>query len=86
MSYVMAVEDKEFGKLLGDVEAIKKDLSEVESDIKAMKSSVDGILTQIATVRGGMSVAIWASGVAGALFMFVITKIMPLLFGTLPKI
>jgi len=82
----MAVSDQSFGELRGDVKAIQKDLSEVESDMKDLKRSVDGILTQIATVRGGMSVAIWASGIIGALGMFALTKVAPLLVGFLPKV
>lgn len=81
----MAVNDTEFGELRGDVKAIKKDLSEVESDMKELKGKVDGILTQIATVRGGMAVAIWASGFIGAVGMFALTKIAPLFLGFLPK-
>lgn len=82
----MAIADQSFGELRGDVKAIQKDLSEVESDMKDLKRSVDGILTQIATVRGGMSVAIWASGIIGALGMFAITKLTPFLLGFLPKV
>lgn len=82
----MAVNDTEFGELRGDVKAIKKDLSEVETDMKALKQSVDGILTQIATVQGGLKVSIWFAGVVGAGGMFLITKIAPLLLGFLPKV
>lgn len=82
----MTVSPQQFGEMVGDVKSIKKDLSEVETDIKALKNSVDGILTQIATVRGGMRVAIWFSGIIGALAMFGLTKVAPLLIGALPKI
>lgn len=82
----MAVSDQSFGELRGDVKAIQKDLSEVESDMKELKRSVDGILTQIATVQGGLKVSIWFAGVVGAGGMFLITKIAPLLLGFLPKV
>ncbi len=82
----MAIPDQAFGELRGDVKAIQKDVSELETDMKELKRSVDGILTQIATVRGGMAVAIWASGFIGAVGMFALTKIAPLFIGFLPKV
>lgn len=82
----MTVSPQQFGEMVGDVKAIQKDLSEVETDIKALKTSVDGILTQIATVRGGMRVAIWFSGILGGAIMFGLTKVAPFLVGALPKI
>lgn len=82
----MAIPDQAFGELRGDVKAIQKDLSEVETDMKELKTKVDGILTQIATVQGGMRVAIWFSGIIGAGAMLAITKILPLFLGFLPKV
>ncbi len=82
----MAIPDQAFGELRGDVKAIQKDLSEVETDMKDLKRSVDGILTQIATVQGGMRVAIWFSGIIGAGAMLALTKILPLFLGALPKV
>ena len=82
----MAIPDQAFGELRGDVKAIQKDLSAVESDMKELKRSVDGILTQIATAQGGMRVAIWFSGIIGAGAMLALTKLSPFLIGFLPKV
>lgn len=82
----MAVSDREFGELLGDVKSIKKDLAELENTTSSLEMKVDGILTQIAQVQGGLRVSIYFAGIIGALAMFGLTKVAPLLIGTLPKL
>lgn len=82
----MAVSDREFGELLGEVRAMKRDLAKVEENTKGLDGKVDGILSRFDQIDGGMKTAIWLSGVFGALVMFGITKIAPFLLGFLPKI
>lgn len=80
------VSDREFGELLGKVSAIEADLKRLEKNVDGISGNVTGILNQIATVSGGMRVAIWFSGIIGALAMFGLTKIAPLFLGFLPKV
>lgn len=82
----MTVSPQQFGEMVSDVKNIKEDMVEVKSDMKDMEGKVDRILTQIATVRGGMRVAVWFSGILGALGMFGLTKVAPMFIGFLPKI
>jgi len=86
MSYNMAVSDREFGELLGEVRAMKRDLAKVEENTKGLDGKVDGILSRFDQIDGGMKTAIWFSGLLGALAMFAMTKGLPLLFGFLPKV
>lgn len=82
----MAVSDREFGELLGEVRAMKRDLAKVEENTNGLDSKVDGILSRFDQIDGGMKVAIWLSGLIGALGMFGLTKLSPLLLGFLPKV
>lgn len=82
----MAVSDREFGELLGEVRAMKRDLAKVEENTKGLDSKVDGILSRFDQIDGGMKIAIWFSGIVGALAMFGLTKILPMLLGFLPKV
>lgn len=82
----MAISDREFGELLGKVNAMKDDLRRVEKNVEGLDVKVDGILGQISQVAGGMRVAIWFSGIIGAMAMFGLTKVAPMLLGALPRI
>lgn len=82
----MAVSDREFGELLGKVNAIQKDVTELETSTKSLDGKVDGLIRRFDQIDGGMKVAIWFSGIIGALAMFGLTKVAPLLIGALPKI
>jgi tetrahydromethanopterin S-methyltransferase subunit G len=82
----MAISDREFGELLGKVNAMKDDLQRVEKNVEGLDVKVDGILGQISQVAGGMRVAIWFSGIIGGGVVFAATKVIPLFLGTLPKI
>ena len=83
---VMAVSEREVSDILRRVIHLEEGVKEMRSDVRALDAKIDGILSQIATVRGGMSVAIWMSGVVGAVGMFALTKVAPLLLGFLPKV
>lgn len=82
----MAVSDREFGQLLGKVSAIEADLKRVEKNVDSMDGKVDGIIARFDQIDGGMKVAIWFAGIIGALAMFGLTKVAPLLLGFLPKV
>lgn len=82
----MAVSEREVSDILRRVIHLEEGMKEMRSDVRALDAKIDGILSQIATVRGGMSVAIWMSGVVGAIGMFALTKVAPLLLGFLPKV
>lgn len=82
----MAVSDREFGELLGDVKAMKKDLSELETTAKGLNEKVDGILSKFDQATGGLRVAMAVSGFLGALAMLLLTKVLPILFAGLPKL
>lgn len=82
----MAVSDREFGELLGEVRAMKRDLAKVEENTQGLDSKVDGILSRFDQIDGGMRIAIWFSGIIGALAMFGLTKVAPMLMGFLPKV
>ena len=82
----MAVSEREVSDILRRVIHLEEGVKEMRSDVRALDAKIDGILSQIATVRGGMSVAIWMSGVVGAVGMFALTKIAPLFLGFLPKV
>lgn len=82
----MAVSDREFGELLGEVRSMKRDLAKVEENTKGLDGKVDGILSRFDQIDGGMKIAIWFSGIIGALAMFGLTKVAPMLLGFLPKV
>lgn len=82
----MAVSDREFGELLGEVRSMKRDLAKVEENTQGLDGKVDGILSRFDQIDGGMKIAIWFSGIIGALAMFGLTKVAPLLLGVLPKV
>lgn len=82
----MAVSEREVSDILRRVIHLEEGVKEMRSDVRALDTKIDGILSQIATVKGGMSVAIWVSGVVGAVGMFALTKVAPLLVGFLPKV
>ncbi len=82
----MSLSERETGDILRRVMHLEAGMTELRSEVKAVDSKVDGILSQIASVRGGMAVAIWMSGVIGAVGMFALTKIVPLFIGVLPKL
>lgn len=82
----MAVSDREFGELLGEVRSMKRDLAKVEENTKGLDGKVDGILSRFDQIDGGMRIAIWFSGIIGALAMFGLTKVAPMLMGFLPKV
>lgn len=84
--HTMPVSDREFGELLGEVRAMKRDLAKVEENTKGLDGKVDGILSRFDQIDGGMKIAIWFSGIVGALAMFGLTKILPMLLGFLPKV
>jgi hypothetical protein len=82
----MAVSDREFGELLGEVRGVRRDLEKMEKASNALDTKVDGILSRFDQIDGGTKVAIWFSGMIGALAMFGLTKIAPMIIGVLPRL
>lgn len=82
----MAVSDREFGELLGKVNAIQKDVTELETSTKTLDGKVDALMRRFDQIDGGLKVAIWFSGMIGALAMFGLTKVLPMLIGAFPRI
>lgn len=82
----MAVSEREVSDILRRVIHLEEGMKEMRSDVRALDAKIDGILSQIDKVSGGMSVAIWFAGLLGAVAMFAITKLSPLLIGFLPKV
>jgi hypothetical protein len=86
MSNVMAVSEREVSDILRRVIHLEEGFKEMRSDVRSMDGKVDGILSRFDKIDGGLRVAIWFSGFAGAVLMFLITKVSPFLLGALPKI
>lgn len=82
----MAVSDREFGQLLGQVESIQKDVTKLESSASSLDNKVDTLIRRFDQIDGGMKVAVWFSGIIGALAMFGLTKVLPLFIGALPRL
>lgn len=82
----MAVSEREVSDILRRVIHLEEGLKEMRADVRSLDTKVDGILSQIDKVSGGMSVAIWFAGLLGAVAMFSLTKLAPLLLGLLPKV
>lgn len=85
----MTVSPQQFGEMVSDVKSIKKDLSEVEADIKALKRTVDGLIGRFDRIDGGWKMLMFIGGIAGTVgsgITALAIKLWPLLFGTLPKI
>lgn len=82
----MAVSEREVSDILRRVIHLEEGFKEMRSDVRSVDGKVDGILSRFDRIDGGMRVAIWFSGFAGAVVMFMITKISPFLLGVLPKI
>lgn len=82
----MAVSDREFGELLGKVNAIQKDVTELENTTKSLDANVAALMRRFDQIDGGVKVAIWFSGMIGALAMFGLTKVAPLIIGALPRL
>lgn len=82
----MAVNDREFGELLGKVSAIEADLKRVERNVDSMGGKIDGILSLVDKTNGGLRVAIWFSGLLGAGAAFVAMKVLPLFLTFIPKL
>lgn len=82
----MAVSDREFGQLLGQVESIQKDVTKLESSTSSLDNKVDTLIRRFDQIDGGMKVAVWFSGIIGALAMFGLTKVLPLFIGALPRL
>ncbi len=82
----MAVSEREVSDILRRVIHLEEGVKEMRSDVRALDSKVDGILSQISQVQGGLRVSIWFAGILGGLAMFAITKLSPLLLGFLPKV
>lgn len=82
----MAVSDREIGELIGDVKAIKRDMTRMENDTKDIKAAVDRFSSRFDQMDGAWKMAVWGSGVIGALVMFAITKAIPLVLSVLPRI
>ena len=82
----MAVSEREVSDILRRVIHLEEGVKEMRSDVRALDSKVDGILSQISQVQGGLRVSVWFAGILGGLAMFAITKLSPLLLGFLPKV
>ncbi len=82
----MAVSDREIGELIGDVKAIKRDMTRMENDTKDIKAAVDRFNSRFDQMDGAWKLAVWGSGIVGALGMFALTKALPFAFGLLPRI
>lgn len=82
----MAVSDREFGELLGKVNAIQKDVTGLENTTKSLDANVAALMRRFDQIDGGVKVAIWFSGMIGALAMFGLTKVAPLVIGALPRL
>lgn len=82
----MSLSDREAGDIIRRIINLEEGVKDLRSEVRAVDGKVDGILSQIDKVSGGMSVAIWFAGFLGALGMFVLTKLAPLLLGFLPKV
>lgn len=82
----MAVSDREFGELLGKVNAIQKDVTGLENTTKSLDANVAALMRRFDQIDGGVKVAIWFSGMIGALAMFGLTKLAPLIIGALPRL
>lgn len=82
----MSLSEREAGDILRRVMHLEAGMTELRSEVKAVDGKVDGILSQISQVQGGLRVSIWFAGILGGLAMFAITKLSPLLLGFLPKV
>lgn len=82
----MAVSDREFATLAADVKHLTASADKTRADLVTIDGKVDGLLSRFDRIDGGMKVAIWFSGLIGALAMFGLTKVAPMLLGALPRI
>lgn len=83
---VMAPTDREFGEFLGNVKSIQKDVSRIETGYKELDKKVDMLIRRFDRMDGALKLSMWLAGFFGAIGMFVLTKVVPLLIPGIPRL